>query len=262
MPPGLAAGLAHPRPTCCARRPGWRTRDASLLPRPRPLPSGAARLPPLRRTAPSCAAPLRSSASAPSGCGSGRSSAPSRASAGGRGWFPFRGRTRVVAAEAPGTPLSRWPGPLRRRRRPDSRQGVTRRARSRRAALAPSRPAAGRPAGAAMASFEDDQDLALLDDLALFDADLLHGAGAGSRDRNLHLHRLEDEQLVLLGDLCAGLRPDLPHAAHQLSFDFSHLPLKQRILRASSIVATERPKSRARRAALSTSSPLLFAIRS
>src|SRR5207237_749343 len=82
-------------------------------------------------------------------------------------------------------------------------------ARSRRAALAPYPPAAYMRAGAARASFEHDQDLALLDHLTLLHPHLSDGAGPRRRDGDLHLHRLEDEQLVFLGHLRADLGPDL-----------------------------------------------------
>src|SRR5260370_202041 len=118
------------------------------------------------------------------------------------------------------------PPPPSRRPRPGSRSAAAPRARSRRAALGLSRPASGRPAGAAPVSFEDDQDLALLDDLTLLHADLLDGPRARCGHRDLHLHRLEDEQLVLLPDMCARLRLDLPDAADKLGFHFRHLVSK------------------------------------
>src|SRR5579864_8143203 len=118
-------------------------------------------------------------------------------------------------------------------------RAATRRARSRRAALALFPPASGRPAGAAPASLEHDQDLALLDHLRLLHPDFPDRARPGRRDRDLHLHRLE---------------------ADELGFDLGHLFSKHRLWRACSIVATPPPRSRTRRAAFSMSSPLLLAI--
>src|SRR2546428_5039535 len=77
-------------------------------------------------------------------------------------------------------------------------------------------------AGAARASFEHDQDLALLDHLALLHPHLFHGAGTRRGNWDFHLHRLEDQELVLLRHLCAGLGLDLPDAPDQLGLDFSH----------------------------------------
>src|SRR5205823_3157497 len=128
-----------------------------------------------------------------------------------------RSRRRVGAASA-----ERLRAPLPPQRRRDRRSAATPRVRGHRAALAPSPPAAGTPAGAAPVSFEDDQDLALLDHLALLHTHLFDGAGARRRDGDLHLHRLEDEQLIFLGDLRSGLGLHLPHAADQLRLDFSH----------------------------------------
>src|SRR5258706_11746904 len=132
--------------------------------------------------------------------------------------------------------------------------------RSGRAAPALFPPVAGTRAGSARVSFEDDQDLALPHDLALLDADLLDRAGPRRGHWDLHLHGLEDKQLIFLRDLRASLGADLPNVADELCFDFGHLGSRLRIVRASSTEATSRPRSLARRAAFSTSSPLLFAI--
>src|SRR5207253_3589373 len=128
-----------------------------------------------------------------------------------------RGRTREDEAESPPARPARWPRPPPHAPRWDRKREEIPPARSRRAALAPSPPAACMRAGAARASFEHDQDLALLDDLSLLHPHLSNGAGTRRGDGDLHLHRLEDQQLVLLGHLRAGLRLDLPDAPDQLS---------------------------------------------
>src|SRR2546428_4464942 len=126
-------------------------------------------------------------------------------------------------------------------------------------------------AGAARASLEHDQDLALLDHLALLHPHLFHGAGTRRGNWDFHLHRLEDQELVLLRHLCAGLGLDLPDAPDQLGLDFSHssapltLPLLPsrgggRIFRASSPPPSSPPRSLTTRAAFLTSPPLVFAI--
>src|SRR5205814_7008250 len=254
------APARHPR-TASWHPSGAPTPRAPPGPRARPPPSGLAALPPSRRSSPSGGLPPGSAASVRRGCGSARSSVPSRASANASYVLPDPGRIRAVAAELIADPTSRSPASPRRGRRSGPTPAATPHARSRRAALAPSRPAACRRAGAAWASFEDDQDLALLDDLAFLHAHLFDGARPRRGDRDFHLHRLEDEQLILFGDLRPWLGLHLPHAADELRLDLGHDFFRQRIVRASPIEATGRPRSRASRAAFSTSSPLLLAIR-
>src|SRR5258708_58788 len=134
------------------------------------------------------------------------------------------------------------------------------------AARARARAGAGARAGAERAwSLEHDQHLALFDHVRFLDPDLFHSARARRHDGNLHLHRLEDEEGVFLGDLVAGLRRDPPNAAHELCLYFRHRPsLAVRSspswVLASATVATSRPRSCTRRVAFSTRSPLLFAI--
>src|SRR5206468_12616808 len=136
-----------------------------------------------------------SAVSARSDCGSARSSGPSRASAIASCVPPDRDRTRAGAAGLIADSTSRSPASPRRGRRSGPTPAAPPRARSRRAALALSRPVACRRAGAARPSFEDDQDLALLDDLTLLNAHLFDGARPRRGARDLHLHRLENEQL-------------------------------------------------------------------
>src|SRR2546426_8715920 len=207
-----------------------RTLPASRVRRLRPPPSGEARPPPPRRSWPSCASPLRSSTSARSDCGCARSSALSRANASSCDELRGRVPTREGVAESPAARLWHWRGLVPRGPRWGPRRARTRPARSRRAALAPSRPAACTGAGAARASFEDDQDLALLDHLALLHPHLFHGARAGRGHRDLHLHRLQDQELVLLGHPRAGLGLHLPDAPYKLGLHFGHRVFKHRIL--------------------------------
>src|SRR4051794_39215440 len=58
--------------------------------------------------------------------------------------------------------------------------------------------------------FEDDENVALGDRLALLAADLGHLAGVLGLDRHLHLHRLEDDYRVALVDLVADLDSNFP----------------------------------------------------
>ncbi len=90
--------------------------------------------------------------------------------------------------------------------------------------------------------------------------------------RGAHLHRLEDQKSVFLGHLVTRLGRDLPDAADKLCFDLGHEEAPERDgagrgvasrpswALASALVATSRPRSRTRRLAFSTRSPLLFAI--
>src|SRR3979411_561821 len=79
-------------------------------------------------------------------------------------------------------------------------------------------------AGAVLAGpiLEDGDRLPLLDHLALPDQDLADGARHRGGDRDLHLHRLEDHQRVVLLDLLADLGDDLPQVADQLRLDLGH----------------------------------------
>src|SRR3954451_15630166 len=67
------------------------------------------------------------------------------------------------------------------------------------------------PSAISLRLFQDDQDVALGNRLALFDADLGHLAGVLGLDGHLHLHRLEDDDGVALVDLIADRDLDLPH---------------------------------------------------
>src|SRR5215207_4091051 len=75
------------------------------------------------------------------------------------------------------------------------------------------------PSPADIRLLEDDEDVALLDRLALLAADLLDGAGILRLDRHLHLHRLQDRDGVALVDLLARLDFDLPDGARDVRGD-------------------------------------------
>src|SRR3954454_12308166 len=70
--------------------------------------------------------------------------------------------------------------------------------------------------------FEDDEDVALGDGLALLAADLGDLARVLGLDRHLHLHRLEDDDRVALVDLVADLDLDLPDCAGDVRLYVSH----------------------------------------
>src|SRR6266576_2983013 len=66
---------------------------------------------------------------------------------------------------------------------------------------------------------KDDERIALVHGLALLAEDLLHGALVLGLDRHLHLHRLEDDHGVALGDLVADGDLDLPHGPRDVGWD-------------------------------------------
>src|SRR3954451_17279370 len=70
--------------------------------------------------------------------------------------------------------------------------------------------------------FEDDEDDALGDGLALFAADLGDLSRILGLDGHLHLHRLEDDDRVALVDLVADLDLDLPDCARDVRLYVSH----------------------------------------
>src|SRR3954451_2315770 len=70
--------------------------------------------------------------------------------------------------------------------------------------------------------FEDDQDVALGNGLALLDADLGNLAGVLGLDGHLHLHRLEDGHGVALADLVADRDLDLPDRPGDVSLYVRH----------------------------------------
>src|SRR3954454_21234111 len=70
--------------------------------------------------------------------------------------------------------------------------------------------------------FEDDEDVALGDGLALLAANLGDLARVLGLDRHLHLHRLEDGDRVALVDLVADLDLDLPDCAGDVRLYVSH----------------------------------------
>src|SRR5690348_7814081 len=69
---------------------------------------------------------------------------------------------------------------------------------------------------------EDDERVALVHRLALLAEDLLDGARVLRLDGHLHLHRLEDDDGVALGDLLPDRALDLPHGPGDVRFDVSH----------------------------------------
>jgi hypothetical protein len=69
---------------------------------------------------------------------------------------------------------------------------------------------------------EHDQNIALVDGLALLAADLDHFARVFGLDGHLHLHRLEDRHGVALIDLVADGALDLPHRAGDMCLYLSH----------------------------------------
>src|SRR3954449_2508719 len=73
--------------------------------------------------------------------------------------------------------------------------------------------------GSALTSIEDDQDVALLDGLALLAPDLRHRAWVLGLARHLHLHRLEDDDRVALVHLVADGDLDLPHGSRDVGWD-------------------------------------------
>src|SRR5581483_4665531 len=74
-------------------------------------------------------------------------------------------------------------------------------------------------ASGGMALLEDDEDVALLDRLALLAADLLDRARVLGPDGHLHLHGFEDDDRVAIVNLVAGRDLDLPHGARDVGRD-------------------------------------------
>src|SRR3954451_24357962 len=74
-------------------------------------------------------------------------------------------------------------------------------------------------ASGGIALLEDDEDVALLDRLALLAADLLDRARVLGLDRHLHLHGFEDDDRVALVDRVAGRTLDLPDGAGDVRGD-------------------------------------------
>src|SRR5256885_9843416 len=105
------------------------------------------------------------------------------------------------------------------RRRTPTRSAASRRSRSR-------WNCSTRPTRSGRTRLVDDRDqVALLDDIALVDRELLdHPVGLGEY-RDLHLHRLENDQGVALGHLVPGVGDHLPHVGHHLGPDLlGHRP--------------------------------------
>src|SRR6266480_3677683 len=75
---------------------------------------------------------------------------------------------------------------------------------------------------AAGSLFEDDEDVALGDRLALLDPDLGDLAGVLRLDRHLHLHRLQDDDRVPLVDLVTDGDFNLPDCACDVGFYIRH----------------------------------------
>src|SRR5688572_12535939 len=70
--------------------------------------------------------------------------------------------------------------------------------------------------------FEHDEDVALGDGLTLLTLDLGDLAVVLGLDRHLHLHRLEDDHGVSVGDLVSDLDLDLPDRAGDVRLDIRH----------------------------------------
>src|SRR5256885_10819071 len=105
------------------------------------------------------------------------------------------------------------------RRRTPTRSAASRRSRSR-------WNCSTRPTRSGRTRLVDDRDqVALLDDIALVDRELLdHPVGLGEY-RALHLQRLENGQGVALGTLVPGAGDHLPHVGHHLGPDLlGHRP--------------------------------------
>src|SRR5712691_12217824 len=77
---------------------------------------------------------------------------------------------------------------------------------------------------------QDDKHLTLDDIVRFFNPDFRHDSSSGRHHVNLHLHRLENEQRLILDYRIAWFGDDLPHVAHQLSLDFDQYrtPCKRR----------------------------------
>src|SRR6187551_2674948 len=68
-------------------------------------------------------------------------------------------------------------------------------------------------------SLDDRDDVALLDDAALLDPDFLDDPAGGRLHRDLHLHRLQDDERVARLDRVAGGDHDLPDVGDHLGLD-------------------------------------------
>ena len=76
-----------------------------------------------------------------------------------------------------------------------------------------------RVAQRALTQRQDDQHVAFAHGLALLAADLLHGPVVLRLDRDLHLHRLEDDDGVAVLDLVPDRDLDFPHVAGDVRLD-------------------------------------------
>ena len=77
-----------------------------------------------------------------------------------------------------------------------------------------------RHAGSALV--DDRDEVAFLDHLTGFDVELAHDTGCLGDHGDLHLHRLEDADLVALGDHLSLFGDDLPHVRRDLRPNLSH----------------------------------------
>src|SRR5215213_1101970 len=71
-------------------------------------------------------------------------------------------------------------------------------------------------------SLQDYEDVAFADRIALRAADLLHGPVVFRLDRDLHLHRLEDDDRVAVRHLVADRDLDFPDVAGDVRLDVRH----------------------------------------
>src|SRR4029078_899807 len=70
---------------------------------------------------------------------------------------------------------------------------------------------------------DQGDQVALLDHLLRLDGELARDAGRLGDHRDLHLHGLEDADLVALGDHLALVGDDLPHVRGDLRADLGHV---------------------------------------
>src|SRR5580692_9182177 len=78
------------------------------------------------------------------------------------------------------------------------------------------------PTGRSHWSVDDGDQVAFLDYVAFGDVHAGDRAGAFGDDRDLHLHRLEDDQGVAVVDLITFGRDHFPHVRDHLRADLSH----------------------------------------
>src|SRR5438093_12328204 len=68
-------------------------------------------------------------------------------------------------------------------------------------------------------SFDDGDDLSFSDDVVELDQDSLDSSCRRRRDRNFHLHRFDESDLVAVADIAAGWDGKRAHAAGDFGDD-------------------------------------------